>query len=183
MQDHAPGKRKSIVCPCHSKSPWVTRGPRSQCLQEVHDRVDLFVVQNPVSSERRHHGQRIALGGVDQDGDQFVAVGILALDVGQRRPDRAGKIAALDVVAGQAIALAAIERQLSALPRPRTAPRRDSEGASMPSNSASAAAGIRADFLEWMIFKGAFPVCVISVASCRAVRSCAASGPCLPPWR
>src|SRR5689334_3515097 len=36
-------------------------GP-SKGLQEIHDRVDLLLGQNPVSSERRHHGQWIALG-------------------------------------------------------------------------------------------------------------------------
>src|SRR5207248_10659290 len=77
----------------------------SKGLQEIHDRVDLLVGQNPVSSERRHHGQRIALGFVKDNGDELVAVGILALHVGQFRAKGAGILAALDDVAGQAVAL------------------------------------------------------------------------------
>src|SRR5580704_15665570 len=87
---------------------------RSQCLQEIHHRVDLLLGQDPVSSERRHHGLRIAFGFVRHDGDEVVAIGVLALDVLQCGPDGAGKIAALDVVAGQAIALAAVERDFLA---------------------------------------------------------------------
>jgi len=52
---------------------------------------------------------RIAPGFIGEDGDEVVAVRIFAFDVPERRPDGAGKLAALDVVAAQAIALAAIE--------------------------------------------------------------------------
>jgi hypothetical protein len=55
---------------------------------------------------------RVTLGFVIEDGDEFVAVRIFAFDVGQRRADGAGQVAALDRMAGQAIALAAIESQL-----------------------------------------------------------------------
>jgi len=58
---------------------------------------------------------RVTLGFIIEDGNEIVAVGIFAFDIFQRRPDGAWKIAALDLVAGQAIALAAIERQLLTL--------------------------------------------------------------------
>jgi len=48
---------------------------------------------------------------IGEDSDKVIAVGVLALDVLQGGPDRAGKIAAPDLVTGQAIALAAVERQ------------------------------------------------------------------------
>src|SRR5262245_41692927 len=89
-------------------------GRSSKGLQEIHDRVDLLLGQNPVSSERRHHGQRITLGFVEHDGEQLVAL-VLVLHVGQFRSDRAGIIAALDDMADQAIALAAVEGELLAL--------------------------------------------------------------------
>jgi len=79
-------------------------------LQEIHHRVDFLFGQKPVSSERRHHGQRIALGFVIKDGDEIVAIGIFAFDVDEFRADRAGQVATLDDMAGQAIALAAVER-------------------------------------------------------------------------
>jgi hypothetical protein len=58
---------------------------------------------------------RVTLGFIIEDGNEIVAVRIFAFDILQRRPDGARKIAALDLVAGQAIALAAIESQLLAL--------------------------------------------------------------------
>jgi len=58
---------------------------------------------------------RVTLGFIIEDGNEIVAVGIFAFDILQRRPDRPRKIAALDLVAGQAIALAAIESQLLTL--------------------------------------------------------------------
>src|SRR3954471_2711674 len=39
-------------------------GFASQCLKEIHHGADLLFGQDPVSSERRHHGQRIAKGFV-----------------------------------------------------------------------------------------------------------------------
>ena len=59
---------------------------------------------------------RVALGLVRDNRHEFVAIGILAFDIFQRRPDRAGKIAALDLVTGQAIALAAFENTASNSP-------------------------------------------------------------------
>jgi len=97
-------------------------------LQEINDRVDFLFGQNPVSSERRHHGQRIALGFVVENCDQFVAGGVLALDVGQFRTDGAGILAALDDMAGQAIALAAIEGELLPLGNSRLGAGRTREG-------------------------------------------------------
>src|SRR5882724_11842751 len=56
----------------------IRKSPRgrspSKGLQEIHDRVDLLVGQNAISSERRHHGLRIALGLIVKDGDEFVRV-------------------------------------------------------------------------------------------------------------
>jgi len=83
----------------------------SQGLQEIDDRVDFLLGQNAVASERRHDGLRIALCFIGEDRDQIVTIGIFAFDVSQHRPDGSGKVAALDLVAGQAIALAAIESQ------------------------------------------------------------------------
>src|ERR1700704_397961 len=108
------------------KSPVSAR--TSKGLQEIHDCVDFFFGQNPVSSERRHHGQRIAPGFVGKYGDEFVAVGILALDVGQFRTNGAGILAALDGMAGQAVALAAIEGELLALGSSRLGVGRTREG-------------------------------------------------------
>jgi hypothetical protein len=71
-------------------------------LQEIHHRVDFSVKTIP--SERRHHGQRIA-AFVGNDGDEIRAIGVLCFDVDQLRPDRAGQVAALDDMAGQAFAL------------------------------------------------------------------------------
>jgi len=45
---------------------------------------------------------RVTLGFIIEDGNEIVAVGIFAFDILQRRPDRPRKIAALDLVAGQA---------------------------------------------------------------------------------
>src|SRR4051795_4124144 len=53
----------------------------SQRLQEIHHRVDFLFGQDPVASERRHHGQRIAQGFIVDNGDEILALGILALDV------------------------------------------------------------------------------------------------------
>ena len=100
----------------------------------------------PISSERRHHGQRIALGFVVDDRDEIVAIGIFAFDVVQRRPDGAGKVAALDDVAGQAIALAAVEGELLAFGDGGLRAARGLREASTPIASASAA--IRTGFVE-----------------------------------
>ena len=81
----------------------------SQGLQEIHDRVDLLLGQNPVSSERRHHGLRIAFGLIVNDRHQIVTIRISAFDVLEFRADAAGEVAARDHMAGQAIALAAVE--------------------------------------------------------------------------
>jgi len=89
-------------------------GLKSQGLQEINDRADLLVGQNPVPAERRHHGLRIALGLVEDDRDQLVAIGVFCLEVLQLRADRSRQVAALDDVAGQAIALAAVEGELPA---------------------------------------------------------------------
>ena len=70
---------------------------------------------NEIAAKWRHYGQRVTLGFIVENGDEFVAVGILAFDILQRRSDSTGQIAALDVVAGQAIALVAIESKLLAL--------------------------------------------------------------------
>src|SRR6185436_17723895 len=86
----------------------------SQRLQEIHHRVDFLFGQNAVAPERRHHGQRVAQGFVVENGDEILALGILALDVDQFGPDRAGQVATLDDVAGQAVALAAVESELAA---------------------------------------------------------------------
>jgi len=108
LQDQAP--RESVFLGCHPKSLQRAKAvtgfagnPRPR---------DFPFGQNSVSSERRHHGQRIALGFVGHDRDDLVAVGIFLLDVDQFRPQRAGILAALDRMAGQAIALAAIEGEL-----------------------------------------------------------------------
>ena len=66
----------------------------SKGLQEIHDRADLLVGQNPVSSERRHHGQRIALGFVVENGDEILALGVFTLDVNQLGPDCARTVSA-----------------------------------------------------------------------------------------
>src|SRR4030081_2572683 len=98
--------------------PWVMvigillSGSPSQGLQEIDDRVDFLFGQNAISSERGHHGLRVAFAFIRHDSDEIVAVGIFAFQFRQRRSDRARKIAALDLVAGQAIALAAIEGEL-----------------------------------------------------------------------
>src|SRR6185437_5064641 len=83
--------------------------PWSQRLQEVDDRVDFFVGENVIAPERWHHRQRIALGFVGDDRNQIGEVRVFGLDVGQGRSDVACEVAALDLMAGQAIALAAIE--------------------------------------------------------------------------
>ena len=54
---------------------------------------------------------RIASGFIGEDGDEVVAVRIFAFDVLERRPDGAGELTTLNVVAAQAIALAAVERK------------------------------------------------------------------------
>src|SRR5262249_43043202 len=74
----------------------------------------LLLGQNPVSSEWRHHGQRIALGFVEYDLDQLVPF-VLAFYVGQFGPKGAGIFAALDYVTSQAIAFAAVEAELFSL--------------------------------------------------------------------
>src|SRR6185437_3992320 len=119
-----------VTAPCRTKrrvgaGPWsimvmsTLQGQAScspsQGLQEIDDRVDLVAGQNAISPERRHHGQRVAPGLIGDDGDEIAAIREFALDVGERRPDGAGKLAAFDVMAGQAVALAAIECQLLTL--------------------------------------------------------------------
>src|SRR6267142_7020613 len=116
---------KSRCQSCPSKSPRAcARASRpyslslaSQGLQEIHHRGDFLFGQYPVPSERRHHGQWIAQGFVVENGDEIVAIGILAFDVDQFGPDGAWKVATPDDVAGQAIALAAVEGELSAFVR------------------------------------------------------------------
>jgi hypothetical protein len=83
----------------------------SQGLQEIDDRVDFLLSQNTVAPERRHDGLRIAFGFIGKDRDQLVTVGIFAFDIPQHGPDSPGKIAPSDLVASQAITLAAIESQ------------------------------------------------------------------------
>ncbi len=97
---------------CASKSPQAVAA--SQGLQEVHHGVDFLLAQNPVAAERRHHGLRVAFGLIGDDRDQLVAA-VLRLEAGQFGADRAGQFAALDDMAGQAIALAAVESELLAL--------------------------------------------------------------------
>src|SRR4029077_1525756 len=87
----------------------------SQGLQEIDDRVDLLLGQNAVAPERRHDGQWIAPGLIGQDRDEITPIGILAFDVLELWPDRSGQVAALDLVAGQAVALAAGEGELFAI--------------------------------------------------------------------
>src|SRR6202012_3645541 len=56
-----------------------------QSLQEVHDRVDLLLGQNPVPSERGHHGQGISFGLVVKDRHEVVTIRVFLLDVGEFR--------------------------------------------------------------------------------------------------
>src|SRR6202140_1951988 len=88
-------------------------------IEKIDDRFDFPVGQNQIAPERRHHGLRVALGLVEHDSPQFLAVGKPGFHVGKRRPDIAGRVTALDIVAGQAIALAAVERQRLARQRLR----------------------------------------------------------------
>src|SRR5690242_13728723 len=83
----------------------------SKRLQEIDDRVDLPLGQNAVAAERWHHRQRIALCFVGHDRDQLLAI-VLAVELLELRSDRARQVAALDHMASQAIALAAVEGEL-----------------------------------------------------------------------
>src|SRR6202000_3264370 len=83
-------------------------------IEEIDDRADFLIGEDQISFERRHHGLRIALALVGDYRDQLGAVGESLLHVIERRPEVAGRVAALDVVTGEAIALAAIERKLLA---------------------------------------------------------------------
>src|SRR5262249_53538396 len=105
-QDQAARHRKTASSHC-KKSP-----EESQRLQEVDDGTDLLLGQNSISPEWRHHGRRIALGLIAHDRDQIVAIGVFALQAGESRPDRSRKIAAVDLVTAEAIALASIEGEL-----------------------------------------------------------------------
>src|SRR3954463_9923370 len=100
---------------------------KSQGLQEINDRADLLVGQNPVPAERRHHGLRIALGLVEDDRGQLVAIGVPGLEVLQFRPDRSRQVATPDDMAGQAIALAAVESEFLAVGHNGLRPRRAGE--------------------------------------------------------
>src|SRR6202051_1122617 len=86
-------------------------------IEKIDDRFDFPVGQNQVAPEWRHHGLRIALGLVEHDRRQFLTVGKPDLHVGKRWPEIAGRIATLDVMAGQAIALAAVEGERQARQR------------------------------------------------------------------
>jgi len=52
---------------------------------------------------------------VGDDRDEIVTVRIFGFDLGECRPDRAGQVAALDLMAGQAVALATVESELLAV--------------------------------------------------------------------
>src|SRR6185437_5412085 len=55
---------------------------RSARVEEIDDSFDFLVGQNEVALEGRHDGERIALGLVGNDGDQFLAVRKTRLHVG-----------------------------------------------------------------------------------------------------
>ena len=59
----------------------------------------------------------IPFGFICEDRRQILAVGVFAFDVLQRRPDGAGKIAAGNVMATQAVSFAAVESEPSTLGR------------------------------------------------------------------
>jgi hypothetical protein len=85
------------------------------CIQKVDDAIDFLAGQNQVSTEWRHDRQGIALGLVRNDRNQLAAIREPLLHVHQGRTDIAGSVAALYVVTGEAVALAAIVRKLFAL--------------------------------------------------------------------
>src|SRR3954464_4999468 len=86
----------------------------SEGLQEIDDGADFLLGQDAVAPEWRHHRRRIADRLVVEDRDQLGTV-VLGLEIFELRADRARQVAALDLMAGQAIALAAVEGELLAI--------------------------------------------------------------------
>jgi hypothetical protein len=151
--------------------------PGSQRLQEVDDRVDFFFGENVISPERRHHREGITLGFIGDDRDQIGAVRIFGFDVGECRPDVAGKIADLDLVPGQAVALAAIVRELLSFRGGRLRLRRTGDRHSAEQQrdcQRRRQDGLRRrDDLQRRFLRVLFCESILA-ASYRAVRSCAA---------
>src|SRR6185437_2399054 len=81
------------------------------CVQKVYHRFDFLFGQDQIAPERRHAGERVALGLVGNDRGKRFAIWIAVFHVGKRWPDVARSVAASDLVTGEAISFAAVEGQ------------------------------------------------------------------------
>src|ERR1700683_415644 len=68
----------------------------SKRIEKVDDGLDLLICQDQISSERRHNSLRIALGLVEDDRDEFLAIWITFFHVSKFGADIARRVATFD---------------------------------------------------------------------------------------